>query len=376
MINHERLRRNFLELTVIEGVSGNEERIMNEIKGRLDRLDIQYAQDDAGNGFGGECGNVIAFIPGTEKGKPFFMSAHVDTISSSSGKPVIREGVFYSDGSTILGADDRAGVAAMLEAAEAVIEHNIPHTGLELLFLVGEEIGLCGSKYLDYDLIKSASGFVLDSSADLGKVVSHAPTHSSCRITVRGKAAHGAIAPELGIHAIKIAADAIHNIEVGRVTDNTTVSIGTIKGGTKVNVVPDFVEIKGEIRSLDEAEIPEYTQKIETCFRDAAEHYGGSIDIEWKSEYKGFKLDEGHNVIRWIIRAMEQADVIPGLIKFIGGSDANNFNRHGIPTINLGLGYKKNHSNEEYMKVDDLIGITEIVMELIRLSPQYGDAQF
>ncbi len=370
MINHERLIKNFLEITAIEGVSRNEAGVMNEIQKRLDELGIGYVQDKAGEKFDGNCGNLIARIPGTIPGEAFCFSAHVDTIQSSCGTPYIKDGVIYSDGKTVLGADDRAGAAIMLEAVESAFEQKIDFPDIELLFLVGEEIGLFGSRFLDYSLVKSKYGFVIDSSADLGKIVSHAPDHSSCKIEVFGKASHAAIAPEQGIHAIKIAADGIHNTELGRVSENSTVSIGVINGGTKTNITPEHVEVQGEIRSLDKSETPVYKEKLEANFKNAAEQYGGSVKFEWQEEYSGFKLEDNSRIIEWISSALTNAGIDPEPIKFVGGSDANNFNQNGIQTVNLGLGYKKNHSNEEYIKVDDLVGMGNTVLEIIKLSGQ------
>jgi len=368
MVNKERLLDDFLEFTAIEGVSRNEAEVINDVKRRLDKLGIRYTVDNAGEKFGGNSGNLIAYFPGTVPGKTFCLSAHVDTISSSAGKPYEKDGVIYSDGKTVLGADDRAGAAAMLEAVQCVIEQGVDHPDIELLFLVGEEIGLFGSKYLDYGKLKSTYGFVLDSSADPGKIVSHAPTHMSCGITVRGKAAHAAIAPELGVHAIKIAAEGIYNTKVGRITDDSTVSIGVINGGTKTNVVPDLVEIAAEVRGLNKEEVPGHKATLENNFKAAAEKYGGEVSFDWNTEYNGFKLGEDSGIISLTKKAMKSAGLEPELIKFVGGSDANNFNENGITSVNLGFGYKKNHSNEEYMKVDFLNSMTEVIFEVIRLS--------
>lgn len=372
MINKDRLIENFLMLTALDGVSRNERFAMDEIKRQLEQMGVVCFEDSAGEKFEGNCGNVIARIPGTIPGEPFFFSAHVDTIQPSNGSPHIKDGVFYSDGNTILGADDRAGVAAMIEAVQTAKEQNTRHTGIELLFLVGEEVGLFGSKFIDYNRIESKNGFVLDSSADLGKIVSRAPTHLSCKIEIKGQAAHAAIAPEQGVHAIKIASEAIHNTELGRVSGNTTVSIGTINGGTKSNIIPDRVEIDGEIRCLDDSEIPVYKAKLERNFTEAANKHGGKFEIKWEQEYSGFMIHESANLVTWICEAMKNTGIEPELIKFIGGSDANNFNQKGIPTVNLGIGYKKNHSKDEYMSVDDLVGITKAAYEVIKLSGEYS----
>jgi len=368
MINKERLLDGFLSLTEIEGVSKDEVKVMDEIKKRLDRLGIRYDEDVAGQKFGGNCGNLVARVPGKLSGDPFFFSAHVDTILSSNKMPQVKDGVVYSSGKTILGADDRAGVAVILEAVESAKEKKINHPDIELLFLVGEEIGLLGSKYLDYSLVKSKFGFVLDSSADPGKIIAHAPSHISCTVSIKGKSAHAAVAPETGVHAIKIAAEGIFNTEVGRVSDNTTVSIGVIKGGSKTNIIPDNVEIKGEIRSLTDNELPVHRKIFEKNFINAADKFGGEVEIEWKEEYNGFKIDESSHIACWIRQAIENAGIRPELIKYLGGSDANNFNRNEIPTVNLGVGFKKVHSNDEYIPIDNLTAAARIAFEVILIS--------
>ncbi len=369
MIRKDRLLENFISLTSIEGVSKKEREVADEVKKRLDGLKIPYVEDDTGAKISGNCGNIIATAQGKEtKSTPFCFTAHLDTISTSYCKPVIREGVIYSDGKVVLGADDRAGIAAALEAIEAAIELDLNYPDIELIFLVAEEIGLLGSRNLDFSGLKSKYGFVLDSSSAVGKIIRNAPTHYSFEIDVRGRSAHAAIAPQDGVNAIKIAAEAIDKVNVGKVNEDTTVNIGTIKGGTKTNNVPDLVEIEGELRSLTQPKIPEEQEKIEKAFNIAAEKYGGECLFKWDLEYSGFLLDDDNVIIDWVSNAMRLAGVKPELTQVLGGSDANNFNEQGIPSVNLGVGYAKNHSPDEFMPVDDLVKMAEICLEIIKYS--------
>ncbi|MCP4726481.1 MAG: M20/M25/M40 family metallo-hydrolase [bacterium] len=369
MINEERLIQNFLSLTKIEGISKNEREVADELKKRLDKLNIPYEEDDAGKKISGNCGNLIAALPGTDaKGITFCFTGHMDTIASSHCEPEIRDGVIYSDGKAVLGADDRAGIAAALEAVEAAKELNLNYPDIELIFLVAEEIGLLGSRNIDFSRLKSKYCFVLDSSSSVGKIIRNAPTHMSFSIEIKGKSAHAAIAPQDGVNAIKIAAEAISNIDVGRINEDTTVNFGTIKGGTKTNNVPDLVEIEGELRSLSAEKIPAEQAKIEKAYHSAAEKYGGKCIFDWDKEYSGFLLDEDNAIIDWVRNAMRLADVKPELTQVLGGSDANNFNEQGIPSLNLGIGYAKNHSPDEYMPIEDLVKMANICLEIIKYS--------
>jgi tripeptide aminopeptidase len=253
----------FLELIEIDSLSKNEKKMAEKIIEKLETIGVKAYIDDAGPKTGGNCGNVIARIPGTAQKPSLLFMAHMDTVTPGIGKKgIIKDGYIESAGDTILGADDIAGVAIILTAVENAIKENIDRGDINIAFTVGEELRLLGARYLEMDAIKSDYGFILDSDGDVGTIVLKAPSHECFEITLKGKAAHAGIEPEKGISAIKVAADAISKINFGRVDEETTSNIGVIEGGKATNIVCDEVFIKGEVRSHSPEKLNEQIEYI------------------------------------------------------------------------------------------------------------------
>jgi tripeptide aminopeptidase len=374
MIDRQRLVQTFLELVRIDGISGNEAAMAQALAARLTALGIPSQQDAAGSACAGNAGNVIGRLEATAPGAPpILLSAHMDTVQPTRGiKPALRDGVIASDQTTILGADDRAGISAILEILAVLKERRLPHGPIEIVFTVAEEIGMHGAKFLKRADLQARLGFVFDSSAPPGNVVVQAPGAVAFKIFVHGKAAHAAVWPEKGVHAIQIAGRALADLKLGRVGEIGTVNVGLIQGGKAINVVPDCVELQGEVRSPDEEEINALLHDIERRFAAVAKKAGGSIAFEATRKYAGFRLTDQDQVVQVVAAAIARAGFQPKTIKYPGGSDANVFNEKGIPTVNLGLGVHGAHSFQESITVDNLAAAAKIGLEIVNTAAQLG----
>ncbi len=366
MINSKRLLETFLALIEIDGKSGNERKIANYIKNFFVDYKIPVYEDNAALSFGGNAGNIIATLKGDANLSPIFICAHMDTIQSTLGiKPIIENEVVFTDRSTILGADDRAGVAIILETVNTIIQNKINTPTIYFVFTVCEEAGMFGSKNLDFSSMNCQYGFVIDSSAEPGSVIVSAPSALQFKIRIFGKAAHAAVHPEEGINAISISGQAISKIKVGRVSNTCTLNLGTIKGGSLINVVPADVEIVGEVRSFVEEEIRQQLKLLIDTFKDAAKYFGGKIEFSTSRKYYGFNLDIKSPVVNAATSAINKASLPVNCIVYPGGSDANIFNHFGFPTVNLGIGYKKVHSLEESISIKNLERTADIVFNIV-----------
>ena len=367
MINHDRLVSTFLELVQIDGMSGNESAIAGYLQDHLARLDITTAQDEAGQTFGGNAGNVIGRMEGSIKSTPILLCSHMDTVQSTlEVKPIYRDGRIGTDETTILGADDRVGVAVILEVLAALRERRIAHGPIEVVFTVGEEIGMLGAKFLRNSDLAAKLGFVFDSSAPPGHFVIEAPSSVAFRIKVLGKAAHAAVSPEKGVNAIHMASRAIAALKLGRIGHVGMLNIGIIRGGTALNVVPDEVEVEGEARSTDEEELQSQLDLVREQFESSADGLRGFIEIEFSRKYSGFRLTESDVVVRSVIGGITAAGFKPRPVRYPGGSDANILNEKGIATVNLGMGYQTVHSKQESIAVEDLVSAATIGLHILR----------
>lgn len=366
MINQNRLVDSFIELVKINSPSLKELELANYLTNKLKSLGFEVSVDHAGRKFAGEVGNVIGFKKGNKKGGPLLFSAHMDTVQPTIGiKPIIEDGIIKTDGNTILGADDKSGIAAFLEAAHCIKERNIEHPDLEVVFTVAEEIGLLGANYLDYSGLKSKTAFVLDSGGPVGTIIVQSPTQVNLNIKVKGKAAHAGVNPEDGINAIFIATTALSKLTIGRIDKETTNNIGIIKGGKATNIVPDEVEIQCEIRSMDQAKLDQQLELFKAAFNETVNQFGGSYSFEIGIGFKGFNLDKNNRAVRLAIHAAEGCNLIPVLTSRGGGSDANVFNLKGLEAVNLGVGIYCDHTPDEYIAIDDLVKCSEMLLSLM-----------
>ncbi|MGE5371535.1 MAG: M20/M25/M40 family metallo-hydrolase [Solirubrobacterales bacterium] len=369
MINRNRIVAEFLELAAIDSVSYHEARVRDVLIQKLTELGFSVYEDEANRPTGGESGNLIAHLPGTAEGPGVFFCAHMDTVQPGIGiVPILDGDVIRSAGDTVLGADDKAGIAVILEAIRVIKEKRISHPELEVIFTVSEEQGLMGARHLDITRLRSAGGYVLDTNGPAGTIVVQGPTQNELEIEVRGKAAHAGINPEDGLNAIHAAGYAIANLTIGRIDHETTCNLGTIQGGEARNIVPDRVVIKGEVRSLDETKLEQVTNRIEAEVKARCAEKGAECQIRITPLYPAFRLDPASPVVLAAANAARNIGKEPIITKTGGGSDANLLNGRGMPTANIGVGFEHVHTVEERIQIQSLVDCAAWVVEIIKES--------
>ncbi|SHI57232.1 peptidase T-like protein [Dethiosulfatibacter aminovorans DSM 17477] len=367
MINRERLVDSFLEYVQIDSTSRDEMNFAEHIRAELESMGMEVTVDSAGDKIGGNTGNMIGKLKGNRSADPILFSCHMDTVVPGIGiKPVVRDNTIYSDGTTVLGSDDKAGIAVVIEALRALGENSIEHGTVEVVFSIAEEVGLMGSKNLDYSSIDSKMAFVLDSGGSPGEIIVSGPAQDKISARVFGKAAHAGLAPENGISAINVAAQAISRMNLLRIDENTTANIGSINGGKATNIVTPEVEIKAEARSLCNDKLQKQSDHMVECFETAAKEHGAQVEVEVIRAYNAFSVDSDENIVKIARKACENIGVDSFLKSSGGGSDTNVFNENGIKAVNLGIGMKKVHTLEEYISIEDLENSARLVLELIK----------
>lgn len=367
MINKERMLTEFLELIKIRCSTKAEREVGDLLKQRLGDLGLTVFEDEVGGKIGGNCGNVIAYLKGTVQEAPVIMlSAHMDCVEPCGGvEPVFENGVIKSAGNTILGADDKAGVAAILEGLRTVLEKNIPHGGVQVVLTVSEEGGLDGSKHIQKEHLKADFGYALDSGGSPGQIILKAPGQNSIDVVIHGKTAHAGVAPEEGLNAIVVAGKALAQIKQGRIDEETTANIGIIAGGHATNIVPDRVELKCEARSRDVTKLAAQTEHMKQTFETVAASHGARAEVHIHHAYDPFVLAEDSFAVTLAAKAADSIGLKVALQATGGGSDANFFNNYGVPTAVLGVGMSKVHTTEEYITEQDLYHSGEWVAAII-----------
>ena len=367
MIDRDRLVQTFLMLGLIDGIHGQELEVARYLMAELKALGLEPRMDDAGSTFGGNSGNVLARLDGNVSAPTIFLCAHMDTIQPTKHLIHRREnGTIMSDGTTILGGDDRAGVAVILEILRALKEKNLEHGTVEVLFTVCEEAGMYGAKHIKRSDVQADFGFVFDCQASPGHYIVEAPGAVSFKANVHGRAAHAAVSPEKGIHAIEIASKAIAELKLGRWDETGMLNIGTIHGGKAINVVPDVVELTGETRNADKARLKRQMDYITSTFRKVATEIGGLVEIQFTPKYEGYSFSQENPMIIAARHAIRSVGLTPVPLKYPGGSDANALNANGIPTLNLGVGFKNAHSFQECIAEQDLQLTAEIGLSIVQ----------
>ncbi len=367
MINEQRLLEEFLELVQTDSETGHERKICDLLTSKLTELGFDVVEDHAASVTGHEAGNLIATLPGNITSEPaFFFTAHMDTVTPGIGvKPIIQDGYVTSDGTTILGSDDKAGLAAILEGIRVIQEQGILHSTIQLILTIGEESGLKGSRHLDSSLIHAEYGFALDSNGPVGEIITAAPAQVKMRASIFGKSAHAGVNPEDGVSAIQIASRAISKMSLGRIDHETTANIGRFQGGQATNIVPDFVEVLAEARSRNELKLKAQVAKMKQAFQTAAQELGGEVSVEVENLYPGFHFRTTDLVVQKAIAAVERIGRQPQIGASGGGSDANILSGMGIPTVNLGIGYENIHTTNERMPIAELNKAAELVVALV-----------
>ncbi|MDY0405635.1 M20/M25/M40 family metallo-hydrolase [Virgibacillus sp. 179-BFC.A HS] len=367
-VNKERLVKEFMELVQVDSETKNEAEISDVLKKKFTELGLDVVEDNAKEVTGHGAGNLICTLKGTKKDSDtIYFTSHMDTVVPGQNiKPSIKDGYIVSDGTTILGSDDKAGLAAILEAIRTIQEKGIEHGDVQFIITVGEESGLVGAKALDRSKLHADYGYAIDSDGPVGDIVVAAPTQAKILATVKGKTAHAGVAPEKGISAITLAAKAISNMPLGRIDEETTANIGYFRGGQQTNIVCDHVEILAEARSLVPEKMEAQVEKMKKAFESAAEEFGGEAIVDVKVMYPGYKQEAGDKVVEVARKAAKTIGRESKLVKSGGGSDANVIAGYGIPTVNLAVGYEEIHTTNERIPVSELEKVCELVLAIIQ----------
>ncbi len=362
MINKRRLISTFKKLVRIDSLSLKEGKLVRFLQREIKALGLKPYQ--AGRPKDGEVGSLIVNVPG--RGPRILLNAHVDTVSPGKRiKPIERRGIIKTDGSTILGADDKAGVAVILEILKVLKKNKLKHPPIRVIFTVAEEIGLVGVKALPKKLLKADFGITLD-SGKVDEIINKAPSQINISATITGKAAHAGIHPEDGINAIKVASEAITKMKLGRIDKETTANIGVIKGGKATNIIPDEVILKGEARSHNLNKLKKQIQHISNALKKTCSKYGAKVKIKLEKMYSSYEVKKSAKVLKLAFAAVKRSGRKPTLKRTGGGSDANIFNAEGVSTVNMGVGMHKVHTTAEQLKIADMVLGAEIVLDLIR----------
>jgi tripeptide aminopeptidase len=348
----------------IDSPSFEEFNFVSALEKELQALGLSVSNDRTGqNG----AGNIFSVLPGTDPNlPPILLSMHTDTVQPGRGiKPRFEDGRIESDGTTILGADNKSALAASLEAIRCLQSSTPAHGDVEFLFTWGEERGHQGAKFFDPSRLRARIGFVPDGGGPLGTIITRAPYYDSVRATFLGKAAHAGIAPESGISAIVMASRAVSRMKLGRIAEETTANLGKISGGSGRNTVPERVEIEGEARSLILEQLEAQVRGMSLAMEEAARESSGQVQVEIKREYDGFHIGDDARPVKIARAASRSIGLTPIITGTNGGSDANEFNARGIQTVVLGMGGRDYHSTKESISLAELVKLTEWIIALV-----------
>jgi tripeptide aminopeptidase len=356
----------FCELAAIPSPSGKERAVADAVLRYLHDLGLEAQEDDAGARIGSEIGNIVCRLPATAPGTPLFLCAHLDTVPPEGAiEPRLEDGVVRNGAGTILGADDKSAVVAMLEAVRVVVREGRPHAGLELVFTPKEETGLEGAKQLDCSRLAARVGFVYDHQAPIGEIVLGAPFHSKLIARFLGRAAHSGICPEEGRSAIVAAARAISDFRHGRIDDETSVNVGLIRGGVARNIVPAHCELEAEIRAHDERKLVELAEEMMETITFAASMSGCEAQAEVVELYRGYRFQVDDEPVVMARKALERTGFQPRYAFTGGGADASVFNARGLACLNLANGMERVHTSEESISVESLERMIEVTLALV-----------
>lgn len=370
--NEKRIRELFEELVSIDSVSFSERQMADCLTDILKEMKFEVIEDLAGEHYGGNAGNLYGFLNGTGEGTSTLFVAHMDTVHPGVSKKAVfhEDGKITSDGTTVLGSDDVAGIVEILEGIRLLQEQNITHGDIEILFPIAEELYDKGSKVFDFSVIKSKQAYVLDFSGHVGKAALRAPSIVSFRVEIKGKASHAGFAPEKGINAIALMAEGISKVRQGRLEDETTLNIGLIHGGSMTNIVSENCVCEGEIRGYHHERVMELLEETKQIFETVIETAQGTdknaeLLFSHEINIKAYAVDKNSGVVQRFCRACEKIGVEPELTETFGGSDNNVIVNQGIDGVVLSCGMNNAHSVHEYIEMEDLVKGAALVKELI-----------
>ena len=377
MIQKERLKNLLIELVKIDSLSRQEREIALRLKREMEELGGETWIDGAGEKVGGNTGNLIAHFPATAPGAgAFLLSAHMDTVAPGKGVvPVLEGHILRSDGRTVLGGDDKSGVAIICEALRVIRENRIPCGEIDVVFTICEEAGLLGAKCLEVARLGARSGLVLDSDS-VGFLFTKAPAANRMEFLVKGLEAHAGVCPEKGLSAIQAAAEGIAKMRLGRIDEETTANIGIIEGGTAVNIIPNAVRLRGEARSHSEAKLEEQTRHMVQCLEEAAARHvleedgktvRATVEAKVERDYDRLDVPDDSPLVRLVQAAARNLGLEVRTMATGGGCDANVLNKKGLQVANLATGMREIHTVKEWLDLNDLYTSADMVLEILRL---------
>ena len=380
MIEHQRLKNFLIELIKIDSLSRREYNVAMRLKRELEELGGSVFIDDAGEKVGGNVGNLIAKFPGNRaQAQPLLLSAHMDTVVPGEGiVPILDGDILRTNGKTVLGGDDKSGVAIICEVLRVVKDHHLPCGPIDVVFTICEESGLIGAKCLDIGQLRARTGLVLDSDS-VGFLFTKAPAANRMEFRVHGLEAHAGVCPEKGINAIKVAAEGIAQMRLGRIDDETTANIGVVEGGMAVNIVPNQVILKGEARSHSSEKLTAQTEHMQRCLDDAAarhslelngKHHHARVEAKIDSDYDRMDVPESAPIVQLVHAAAKNLNLEVQTRATGGGCDANVLNQKGMVVANLGTGMREIHTVNEWLDLKDLYLSAQMVLEIVKLNAE------
>jgi tripeptide aminopeptidase len=356
----------FLELASVASPSGEEREVADSVVAYLRDCGLEVDEDDAGPKIGSTMGNLYTRIEPTTAGERVFLCAHLDTVPPSDAiEPVVEDGIVRNARPTILGGDNKAAVAVMLEAVRRVLAEGRPHAGIELVFTPMEEVGLFGAYAFDHRRLQARVGYVYDQAAAIGDIVLGAPSAQLLEIRFHGRAAHAGMYPEEGRSAIAAAARAVSEMRLGRIDDESTANVGQISGGTAANIVPEWCSLVAEARSHDDGKLAEIVQSMQDAVTFAAGVAECEVETRSRRHYRAYRFTRDDLAVRLAADALERCGFEARYGLSGGAADANVFNERGLQCVNLANGMAEIHTPDEHIAVSDLEGMVEVTLALL-----------
>ena len=378
MINRQRLQNFLIELIKIDSLSRREYDVAMRLKREMEELGAAVSIDDAGAKVGGNVGNLLAKFPGNAAAsQPLLLSAHMDTVVPGEGiVPILEGDILRTDCTTVLGGDDKSGVAIICEVMRVIKENGLPCSAVDVVFTICEEAGLIGAKCLDITSLRARTGLVLDSDS-VGFLFTRAPAANRMEFRVHGLEAHAGVCPEKGINAIKVAAEGIAQMQLGRIDHETTANIGVVEGGMAVNIVPNQVVLKGEARSHDSDKLKRQTEHMQRCLEEAAarhwlefdgKRHQARVEAKIERDYDRMDVPESAPIVQLVHAAARNLHLDVKTHATGGGCDANVLNQKGLVVANLGTGMREIHTVNEWLDLKDLYLSAQMVLEVVKLN--------
>ena len=365
MVNHKRLIDFFEKLVQINSPSKSEDKIIAFLKSYFEKMGFECWEDNAGEITGGNANNLYGVLKGNPNRKSICFNSHADTVMPTENIHIINDGkIIKTDGKTVLGADDKGGIAIFTEAIQTVLDNDVDHGNIYILITVQEEIGAGGAECVECDSFRPDITYSFDTGKPTLCAVASAPTHYKMTYKIHGKAAHAAYSNG-SINAVKVASDAISKLDTGQIDEETCCNIGKISGGARTNIVPEFCEVLAEARSQNDDKVESLVKKMTESFEKSCKKYGATLEKEINCEYRSFNIPEDDSDFVFAYNIAKDFVGVPFIEHSLGGFDASIFNAKGLKTIVYGIGYENIHSNREFIEIKDLITVSEFAYRLI-----------